>query len=132
MSTKRPRYISDHLAVALRKLLADPTAREQAEVVLRTYDANHRKGDENVKRVDDVRFPIKIEDHHFATLSAAYKTAQAAGFDGVAAVFNARVHAGKTWAQCIAPVNAKRSQARKQVATVKRDEMALILKGMPK
>lgn len=118
------------LAAALRKLLADPTAREQAERALRIFDADMMTATALREENTGQRLPIVIGEHRFATRAAAFHVALRAGFNGTQSTFYLRLKNGATWEEAIAPVDVARSQSRKTGHQNRKAQMSTALATM--
>ena len=118
------------LAAALRKLLADPTAREQAERALRIFDADTVTTNTSREESIDRRLPIVIGEHRFATRAAAFHVAQRAGFNGTQSTFYLRLRNGASWEEAIASVDVARSQSRKAGHQNRKAQMSTALATM--
>lgn len=132
MSTNsRPRYISDYLAESLRKLLADPTEREQAERMLRVYDANHRKDVEERAAIAS-KHEIRIGTRDFANRKQLHAAAKTAGFNGSydSLVTRLRLNPQITWEDLIKPVDATLSERHKQSYQRRKTDMVGTLAEM--
>lgn len=132
MSTNRLPSKQHVLAAALRKLLADPTEREQAKAALRQYDADQLGAKRKEQAHEEATMPIVIGTHRFASKSAAFHVAQRAGFNGAEPTFYQRLKKGLPWEEIIAPVNAANSAARKAGHARRKAEMATLLADMPR
>ncbi|MBP9033804.1 MAG: hypothetical protein KBG29_07910 [Pseudomonadales bacterium] len=124
------------LATALRKLLADPSKRAQAEKALRVYNASDmaQKASARRRKASEPHGhgerPIMIEDQRFASIHRAFKCAQAAGYDGSEATFAQRTRKpGLTWADAIKPVDPARQARRRKIAEEKREQLQRELRG---
>ena len=118
------------LAAALRKLLADPSARAQAELALRIFDADMVTATALREENTEQRLPIVIGDRRFATKAAAFHVAQRAGFNGTQSSFHLRLKNGATWEEAIAPVDVARSQSRKTGHQNRKAQMSTALATM--
>lgn len=121
------------LAAALRALLANPneqSARDAAQRELAAYDTaveNVRKG--HVKSEKQAK-PFIVDGRRFTCANTAFKAAQQEGFDGASVVFIARVKKGLSWADCIKPVDPRRSATRRNATARKQAEMERTLAEM--
>ena len=124
------------LATALRKLLADPSKRAQAEKALRIYDASDMAQKASARKCKESeprghgQHPIMIEGQRFLSIRHAFKCAQAAGYDGSEANFTQRTHKPwLTWADAIKTVNPARQASRRKTAEEKHEQLQRELRG---
>lgn len=116
------RNVSRPLAEALRKLLADPTATEQAALALRIFDSNHlpamNKADK-MQRYNPRAFQA-AEHPHFCIEGVPYSSAKhvheeavTRGFDGTLSATASRLKKYDTWEKLTEPMSQRHSNARK-------------------
>lgn len=118
------------LAAALRKLLADPTAREQAERVLRIFDADVVKAKASHSVNKTRLLTVTVGDRQFVSRIAAFHVAEREGFNGVFATFCDRINRKLSWAECIAPISETVSKSHKAAYQKRKDAMSAALSGM--